>query len=119
MREFADTCTLGCSILPMRASLTLLLAGFWALTAAAAPTRSALKQAGANVHVFTSRMPVADIQKIVDAVAARQVDNQFGGEGDALLFEPGVYGSKEQPLRIQLGYYTAVAGLGAKPADVR
>ena len=36
----------------------------------------------------------------------------------ALLFRPGVYGSVAEPLMIQVGYYTDVAGLGASPGDV-
>jgi hypothetical protein len=35
-----------------------------------------------------------------------------------LLFEPGTYGSAQQPLNFQVGYYTAVAGLGRSPGDV-
>src|SRR5262249_48187251 len=34
------------------------------------------------------------------------------------LFEPGTYGTPEQPLLLQVGYYTQVAGLGASPDDV-
>jgi len=35
-----------------------------------------------------------------------------------LLFEPGTYGSSTNPLNFQVGYYTAVAGLGRSPNDV-
>jgi hypothetical protein len=35
-----------------------------------------------------------------------------------LLFEPGTYGSSATPLNFQIGYYTAVAGLGQSPGDV-
>ncbi len=63
-------------------------------------------------------MPVAQIQAVADAVAARQVDNQFGTERVALLFGPGTYGSAAEPLNIQVGYYTEVAGLGRSPGDV-
>ena len=31
---------------------------------------------------------------------------------------PGTYGSAGQPLQINIGYYTDVAGLGALPTDV-
>ena len=73
---------------------------------------------GPNVTIFTPSMPQSEIQAKVDAVAAQQVSNQFGGERYALLFEPGTYGSSANPLNFQVGYYTAVAGLGLSPGDV-
>jgi len=73
---------------------------------------------GGNVYVFNPHMPLGQIQQTVDRIARRQIDNQFGNERYALLFEPGTYGSRESPLDFQVGYYTAVAGLGARPADV-
>ena len=63
-------------------------------------------------------MPVAQIQAAADAIAAQQVPNQFGTQRYALLFKPGTYGSAAQPLKLQVGYYTEVAGLGASPRDV-
>jgi hypothetical protein len=73
---------------------------------------------GPNVKVFDPSMPVAQIQAAADAIAAQQVPNQFGAQRYALLFKPGVYGSASQPLKLQVGYYTEVAGLGASPRDV-
>ncbi len=73
---------------------------------------------GASVYVFGARTPLAQIQAAADAIAKRQIDDQFGSARYALLFEPGSYGTRESPLNIQLGYYTAVAGLGASPTDV-
>ena len=58
----------------------------------------------------------AQIQATVDAVAAQQVDNQFGNQRYALLFKPGTYGSAADPLVFQVGYYTEVAGLGQTPS---
>jgi hypothetical protein len=63
-------------------------------------------------------MPTSQIQAAVDAVAAKQVDNEMGSDRYALLFEPGTYGSAANPLILQVGYYTQVAGLGASPNDV-
>src|SRR3989440_3387622 len=63
-------------------------------------------------------MPQSEIQAPVDAVANQQVSNQFGPRRYAFLFEPGTYGSKANPLNFQVGYYTAVAGLGQSPNDV-
>jgi hypothetical protein len=73
---------------------------------------------GANVYIFNPHMPLRQIQATADRIAKRQIDNQFGDERYALLFEPGTYGTREHPLNIQVGYYTAVAGLGASPTDV-
>lgn len=73
---------------------------------------------GPNVKVFDPSMPVAEIQATVDAIAAEQVDNEMGTQRYALLFKPGTYGSVEEPLVFQVGYYTEVAGLGLSPNDV-
>jgi len=63
-------------------------------------------------------MPTSEIQAAVDAIASQQVDNEMGTQRYALLFKPGTYGSAANPLIVQVGYYTEVAGLGASPADV-
>ena len=73
---------------------------------------------GPNVTLFTPATPQADIQAKLDAIAKRQVPNQFGEERDAVLFAPGTYGSTVKPLIFQVGYYTEVAGLGRNPGDV-
>jgi hypothetical protein len=73
---------------------------------------------GSNVYVFDPTMPQSQIQATVNAVANQQVSNQFGTQRYALLFEPGTYGSSTNPLNFQVGYYTAVAGLGLSPNDV-
>jgi hypothetical protein len=63
-------------------------------------------------------MPVAQIQATVDAIAAQQVDDEMGSKRYSLLFKPGTYGTPEEPLIVQVGYSTEVAGLGAAPTDV-
>ena len=73
---------------------------------------------GPNVLIFDPSMPQSQIQAAVDAIATQQVPNQFGPERYALLFKPGTYGSAANPLNFQVGYYTAVAGLGRSPGDV-
>ena len=73
---------------------------------------------GPNVIVFDPSMPTSQIQATVDAIANEQVSNQFGTQRYALLFEPGTYGSTDDPLNFQVGYYTSVAGLGRSPSDV-
>jgi hypothetical protein len=73
---------------------------------------------GSNVYVFTPATPQSQIQSTVDSIANLQLSNQFGTQRYALLFEPGTYGSADDPLNFQVGYYTEVAGLGASPDDV-
>jgi hypothetical protein len=73
---------------------------------------------GPNVTIFDPSMAVGDIQAILDATHAQQVDNEMGSARYAYLFKPGIYGSAEEPLQIKVGYYTEIAGLGASPADV-
>src|ERR1043166_2094700 len=63
-------------------------------------------------------MPTSQIQAAVDAIAAQQVDDEMGTNRYTLLFKPGTYGTAEQPLIFQVGYYTEVAGLGLSPNDV-
>ncbi|HWO40165.1 MAG TPA: hypothetical protein VNO32_66225, partial [Candidatus Acidoferrum sp.] len=85
---------------------------------AGAATLSRQPNFGSNVYVFNPSMPLSQIQATVDAVANQQISNQFGTQRYALLFEPGTYGSSAAPLNFQVGYYTAVAGLGLSPSDV-
>ena len=73
---------------------------------------------GPNVNVFDPSMPTSQIQATVDAIRDQQVDNEMGTERYALLFKPGIYGIAADPLIIQVGYYTEVAGLGPNPGDV-
>jgi hypothetical protein len=87
-------------------------------SAAPAPARGDQVDFGANVKVFDPGMSRAQIQAVVDAVAAEQVSNQFGTQRYALLFKPGTYGSVADPLTFKVGYYTEVAGLGRAPTDV-
>ena len=83
--------------------------------AAASATAPAL---GGNVIVFDPSMPLADIQAKVNAVWTQQARNEMGEQRYALLFMPGTYGTTTNPLVIQVGYYTEVAGLGQNPSDV-
>ncbi|MGE5264934.1 MAG: adenylyl cyclase [Acidobacteriota bacterium] len=106
--------------------LTVVLAATGALAtsgaAAAAPDvvsmAAGVPDFGPNVMVFDPGMSTSQIQAAVNAIASQQVSNQFGTQRYALLFKPGSYGSATAPLNFQLGYYTAVAGLGLSPNDV-
>ncbi|PUA81227.1 adenylyl cyclase [Nocardioides currus] len=72
---------------------------------------------GSRVVVFDPSMPVAEIKARADAIHAQQVDAEMGTERWSLLFKPGTYGTATEPLQIQVGYYTEVAGLGVSPSD--
>ncbi len=82
--------------------------------AAAAKPPAGQPDFGPNVFVFDPSMPTSQIQATVDAIAAQQVPNQFGTQRYALLFKPGTYGTPQNPLNFQVGYYTSVAGLGRR-----
>src|SRR6478752_7293953 len=73
---------------------------------------------GPGVIVLSPSMSQAAIQSTLNSVATQQVPNQFGTQRYAIFFEPGTYGSADDPLIFQVGYYTQVAGLGATPGDV-
>jgi hypothetical protein len=99
--------------------IVALVTASFALAPLAGPaTLSRQPNFGSNVYVFNPNMPLSQIQATVDAVANQQISNQFGTQRYALLFEPGTYGSTAAPLNFQVGYYTAVAGLGVSPSDV-
>ena len=101
-----------------RVLLAIMVALGTAAPAAAAPTQADPPSFGPNVVVFDPSMPTSAIQAAFDAVLAQQVSNQFGTQRNAFLFKPGTYGSPSQPLALQVGYYTSVAGLGGSPNDV-
>ncbi|MFI7618307.1 adenylyl cyclase [Nonomuraea terrae] len=96
-------------------ALGLVLTG---VVATAAPADADAPSLGANVTVFHPGMPVSQIEATLDAAHAAQVDDEMGGERHAYLFEPGTYGTAQDPLHIKVGYYTEIAGLGASPSDV-
>ncbi|WP_082567852.1 coagulation factor 5/8 type domain-containing protein [Pelomonas sp. Root1217] len=67
---------------------------------------------GPNVHVVDPATP--DLQGLIDGIYAAQQPNHFGPRRDAILLKPGTY----QDLRIPVGFFTHVLGLGARPDDV-
>ncbi|AXL92050.1 coagulation factor 5/8 type domain-containing protein [Streptomyces sp. CB09001] len=66
---------------------------------------------GPNVIVFDPS--TANIQGRLDEIFKQQESAQFGTGRYALLFKPGTYSG----LNAQLGFYTAIAGLGLSPDD--
>jgi hypothetical protein len=80
------------------------------------PPTSDTPDLGPNVTVFEPGTPSATIQSKVDAAFNAQLRSptaQFGGQRHTFLFKPGRYSAF-----INLGFYTAVAGLGQNPDDV-
>jgi hypothetical protein len=78
-----------------------------------APAWAAGPDFGPNVKIFDPSMSTAQIQSVVDSIHAQQVDSEFGNGRYAFLFKPGTYGASA-PLLFSVGYYTQVAGLGAR-----
>ncbi|WP_415229052.1 hypothetical protein [Psychromonas sp.] len=103
-------------------ALGIALATVPAFTANAAPTQitdPTNPDFGPNVMIFGPGMDTSSIQATVDTIHAMQVSNEMGEERYSLLFLPGEYGTDEEPLQVQVGYYTEVAGLSASPNDVQ
>ena len=101
-------------MLPLSAALmtTGALAPGWANAAG-------LDDLGPNTYVFDPSMDVAEIEATANAIWAEQVNDEMGSGRYALVFEPGEYGTAEEPLNIRVGYYTEVLGLGALPGDTQ
>jgi len=87
---------------------------FGAATDAAAPAAgNGAPDFGPNVIVFDPSMAAADIQSKCDAIFDQQERSEFGPDRYALFFKPGVY-----DLKVKVGFYTQVYGLGKLPDDV-
>ena len=85
--------------------------------AAQAVTTSDRPDFGPNVTVYDPSVPASTIQADIDAAFDAQLRNptaQFGDQRHAFLFEPGTYGR----VFANLGFYTALQGLGKNPDDV-
>ncbi|MEU6734048.1 coagulation factor 5/8 type domain-containing protein [Streptomyces physcomitrii] len=82
-----------------------------ATPAGAGAGRAADPDLGPNVVVFDPATP--DIQAKLDEIFSKQEKAQFGTGRYALFFKPGTYNG----LNAQLGFYTAIAGLGLVPDD--
>ena len=81
-----------------------------------APRRRRRARPRAERHRLRPGMPVGQIQATLDALARPAGRRRDGHRaGYALLFLPGTYGTRREPLQIKVGYYTEIAGLGAQP----
>lgn len=72
---------------------------------------------GSTVKVYDPSTPIATIQADMNAAFEPHKLNpasQFGNQRFTFLFKPGTYNG----LQANLGFYTAVAGLGKNPDDV-
>ncbi|WP_234985642.1 glycoside hydrolase family 55 protein [Demequina sp. NBRC 110051] len=72
---------------------------------------------GPNVTLIDPSMTTAQIEQIMGDLADQQRDAEMTEARHAVLFMPGEYGA-EDPLHVEVGYYTEVAGLGEQPGDV-
>ncbi len=68
---------------------------------------------GPNVFVYSPKDKMEDIQAKVDSVYAQQQHAEFGTGRYAFVFAPGTY-----HLKLPIGFYTEVIGLGASPDAV-
>ncbi|MEH6454429.1 MAG: glycosyl hydrolase family 28-related protein, partial [Psychromonas sp.] len=110
-------------------ALGIALATVPAFTANAAPPQQIdpmNPDFGPNVMIFDPSMDISSIQATVDSIHTMQVNDEMGERRYSLLFLPGTYGTStdvpvgdQEPLHVQVGYYTQVAGLGASPDDVQ
>ncbi|WP_052081102.1 hypothetical protein [Pseudomonas sp. ML96] len=92
-----------------------------------APNKStpALPDFGPNVTIFTPTTPVAEINSTLQSFSN---EPEFSQNRHAVFFMPGVYGSdagQDDPatatgiVNSEVGYYTAIYGLGKTPQEVR
>src|ERR1700747_278418 len=102
--------------MPIRISMWCLTLLFAVFTATGLPLEVAVAEStgpnsvsgpdfGPNVIVIDPSMSTSQIHAIVDPIANQQIPNQFGTQRYALLFKPGTYGTKTDPLTFQVGYY--------------
>lgn len=68
---------------------------------------------GPNVRVVNPNTP--NLQGLINDIYNAQQPNHFGNRRDAILLTPGTYNN----LRIPVGFYTQVLGLGSHPDQVQ
>lgn len=68
---------------------------------------------GDSVLLFSPDMDMTAIQDALDALHAKQANDEFSDRRYALLFKPGEY-----TLDVTVDYYVQAAGLGQLPGDV-
>jgi hypothetical protein len=93
--------------------LAMLLAGLGCTEALPMAQAADGPDFGPNVLVFEPSLGMDAIQHRLDEVFAEQERSQFGPKRHACLFKPGKY-----DLKVRVGFYTQVCGLGTSPDDV-
>ncbi len=74
------------------------------------------KVLGENVYIFSPEDSPEEVQQVLDELWEQQETNQFGKERYSVLFLPGEY---DESIKVQVGYYMQVSGLGMLPTDTR
>lgn len=69
-----------------------------------------------NVYIFSPEDNPEEVQQVLDDLWEQQETNQFGDERYSVLFLPGEY---DDSIKVQVGYYMQVSGLGMLPTDTR
>lgn len=71
---------------------------------------------GENVYIFSPEDDQIEVQQVLDDLWEQQEANQFGEERYSVLFLPGEY---DESIKVQVGYYMQVSGLGMLPTDTQ
>lgn len=71
---------------------------------------------GENVYIFSPEDNPGEVQQVLDELWEQQETNQFGEERYSVLFLPGEYSDR---IKVQVGYYMQVSGLGMLPTDTK
>ncbi len=71
---------------------------------------------GENVYIFSPEDDPIEVQQVLDDLWEQQEANQFGEERYSVLFLPGEY---DESIKVQVGYYMQVSGLGMLPTDTQ
>ena len=69
---------------------------------------------GLNTNIFEPTDSTTEIQSCINNIYKTTEAGQFSSERYALMFAPGTYSNN---LKVDIGFYTQVAGLGASPED--
>src|SRR5687767_1969834 len=98
-------------LLAVATGAALVAGALFAAPATAAPPRTVDPfdpDFGPNVTIFEPGTAVSEIQAVLDAAHAEQVDAEMGEVRKSFFFLPGQYGSAAEPLQAKVGYYTEV-----------
>ena len=79
-----------------------------------APTSYEIETFGYNTNIFEPTDNAKEIQSTIDNIYKKTESGQFISDRNALLFAPGTYSND---LKVEIGFYTQVAGMGISPED--